>query len=75
MSYAISRAHLNSLPEAARLAAFIFKTPLAPSAPPMPEPDATPLSTLFECSAYALGQFCMPYSVPVRRLRVARRVH
>lgn len=74
MSYAISRAHLNSLPEAARLAAFFFKyTPV--SVPVQPEPDATPLSTLFPTNAYALGQFCLPYAVPVRRIRVARRVH
>ena len=74
MPYAISRAHLNALPESARLAAFFFKYTPVPTVP-VPEPDATPTTTLFPTNAYALGQFCLPYSVPVRRLRVARRVH
>lgn len=38
--------------------AFIFKAP-----PSLAQP------TLFPCVAYALGQFCLPYSVPVTTLR------
>ena len=36
-----------------------------------PEPKA--FTTAFQCHAYSQGQWCLPYSVPVRRLRWATR--
>lgn len=61
-------------------AAFIFKAePLAlqsamyePS--PVPASDrATNMTTAFQANAWAMGQWCLPYSVPVRRMRFSNR--
>jgi hypothetical protein len=30
---------------------------------------------LFACNAYALGQFCIPYPVPVTRRRTTPKAH
>lgn len=41
--------------------------------PKAPEPTVANLTTAFQCNAYSMGQWCLPYSVPVRRLRWAHR--
>ena len=50
--------------------AFMFKE--APA--PLPPPDrATNMTTAFQANAWAMGQWCLPYSVPVRRMRFSNR--
>ena len=41
--------------------------------PKAPEPTVANLTTAFQCNAYSMGQWCLPYSVPVRRLRWSHR--
>lgn len=41
-----------------------------PSTFKVPEVAPEPvMRTAFQCNAYSMGQWCLPYSVPVRRLR------
>jgi len=47
-------------------AAFVFK-----AEPPQKQEL---MRTAFQCNAYSQGQWCLPYSVPVRRLRWANGV-
>lgn len=50
--------------------AFIFRAEPLPATVP---DRATNMTTAFQANAYAMGQWCLPYSVPVRRMRFASR--